>query len=106
MKHSRLEDMVKGWFVGSFSPAAYQTGVCEVAVKHYRAGDEEQEHYHKLATEITLILSGRVYMVNKEWSDGDIIVLNPGEATSFKAITDAINVVIKIPGAAGDKYLK
>ena len=105
MKHARLEDMVKGWFVGSFSPAAYQTGACEVAVKYYRSGDEEQEHYHKVATEITLILSGRVYMVNREWGEGDIVVLYPGEATGFKAITDTVNVVIKIPGATGDKYL-
>ena len=44
-------------------------------------------------------------MVDKVWKSGDIIVLEPGEATDFEAITDAINVVVKVPGALGDKYL-
>lgn len=106
MEHSRLEEMVKGWFVGGFSPSAYKTDSCEVAVKYYRAGDEESEHFHRVATEITLIISGRIYMVNRDWNPGDIIVLAPGEVSSFKAITDAVNVVVKIPGALGDKYFK
>jgi len=105
MKHFRLEDMVKGWFVGSFNPSAYQTEICEVAVKSYQAGDRESEHHHKVATEITLILSGTVFMLNREWKAGDIVVLNPGESTSFEAITDAVNIVVKIPGVTGDKYL-
>ena len=105
MNHARLDEMVRGWFVGSFSPTAYQTQVCEVAVKYYKAGDKEPSHYHKVATEITLVLSGRVRMVDQKWGPGDIIVLEPGEATSFEALTDAVNVVVKIPGALNDKFL-
>jgi hypothetical protein len=44
-------------------------------------------------------------MLNREWKAGDIVVLNPGESTSFEAITDAVNIVVKIPGVTGDKYL-
>ncbi|WP_244574626.1 hypothetical protein [Cohaesibacter sp. ES.047] len=101
----RLEDMVKGWFVGNFKPAAYQTTDCEVAVKTYRKGDKEKEHYHKMATEITLILNGRVRMCDAEWGDGDILVLEPRDATSFEALTDVTTVVVKHPGANDDKYL-
>jgi quercetin dioxygenase-like cupin family protein len=104
MKHDRLERMVKGWFVGAFQPTALSTSACEVAVKHYRAGDHDDEHYHKVATEITLVLSGQVKMLNKVWSDGDIITLSPGEATAFVALTDAITVVVKLPGVLDDKY--
>jgi len=104
MKHARLEDMVKGWFVGAFSPTALHTDACEVAVKHYKAGDQEGLHHHKVGTEVTVIVSGRVRMVGKEWGPGDVIVLAPGEATSFEALTDATNVVVKTPSAAGDKY--
>jgi quercetin dioxygenase-like cupin family protein len=104
MQHSRLEDMVKGWFVGSFSPAAYQTGACEVAVKYYQAGDIESEHFHKVATEVTLVLSGRVEMFGRVWMTGDIIIIEPGEKTNFIALTDAINVVVKVPGTLNDKY--
>lgn len=105
MNHAKLKDMVKGWFVGSFTPTAHKTDACEVAVKSYKAGDKESAHYHKIGTEITLILSGRVRMAGKEWGEGDIVILAPGESTDFEALTDAVNVVVKTPGAANDKFI-
>ncbi|GGP25438.1 cupin domain-containing protein [Silvimonas amylolytica] len=105
MQSARLEDMFKGWFVGAFKPTAFHTDQCEVAVKSYVAGEKEALHYHKVATEITLVLSGTVRMLDKEWHAGDIIVLQPGEATDFEALTDAVNVVVKTPGALNDKFL-
>ena len=104
MKHARYEQMLKGWFIGDFSPSAYLTQECEVAVKHYSAGQTELPHYHKVATEITLVLSGRVRMAGREWSAGDIIVLSPGEITDFEALVDTVNIVVKIPGVPDDKY--
>ena len=105
MNTGKLQDMFKGWFVGAFNPSLLRTDACEVAVKSYKAGDSEELHHHKVATEVTLILSGRVRMCGKEWGEGDIIVLEPGEATDFVALTDAVNVVVKTPGAKNDKYL-
>lgn len=105
MKHARLDDMTKGWFVGAFSPTVHATDACEVAVKHYKAGDKEGAHFHKIATEITLIVSGTVRMVGREFGAGDIVVMEPGDVTDFEALTDAINVVVKTPGALDDKYL-
>ena len=105
MNSAKLQDMVGGWFVGAFSPAALKTDSCEVAVKKYKAGAKEVAHYHEIATEITLILSGRVYMCDREWSDGDIIVLEPKDVAEFEAITDVVSVVVKVPGALNDKYL-
>jgi len=105
VKNFRLDDMTKGWFVGAFAPTAHATDSCEVAVKQYQAGDYEAAHYHKVATETTLVLSGRVRMAGREWGAGDIIVLAPGEVTDFEALTDAVNVVVKTPGALGDKFV-
>lgn len=105
MKHHRLENMIKGWFIGGFKPTAFSTKFCEVAVKYYKSGDIEQVHFHKIATEITLVLKGRIKMAGKTWSDGDIITLSPGEETDFEAFTDSITVVVKVPGALNDKYL-
>ena len=104
MKSARMESMVKGWFVGGFSPAALTTTACEVAVKTYRAGDNEGSHYHKEAIEVTVVLSGTVKMVGREWNSGDIVIVEPLEATDFLAISDAITVVVKVPGALNDKY--
>ena len=105
MKHITLDQMTKGWFVGPFLPTAYQTDACEVAVKQYKAGDKEAAHMHRVATEITVVLSGRIRMLNQEWGEGDILVLEPGEITDFEALTDCINVVVKTPGVLNDKFL-
>jgi hypothetical protein len=104
MEHYRLDHMTKGWFVGNFDPAAHRTSSCEVGFKFYRQGDKEAAHHHKIATEITLVASGRVRMCGRDWEAGDIIVLSPGENTSFEALTDATTVVVKTPGANNDKY--
>lgn len=101
----KLEDMVKGWFVGPFSPTCLKTSACEVAVKRYSAGDSEAAHYHKVATEVTVVVSGSVRMAGKTWHAGDIVVLEPGVPTDFEALTDAVSVVVKLPGTLNDKYL-
>jgi quercetin dioxygenase-like cupin family protein len=105
MQTRRLEDMVKGWFVGDFDPAVIRTDSVEVAVKRYHAGDVEAWHYHKVATEVTVVISGEVEMGGKRFGAGDIVVMEPGEGTDFRAITDAVNAVVKIPSAKDDKYL-
>ena len=105
MKHHRLDAMTKGWFVGDFAPAALRSPDVEVGVKHYAAGDNEAEHYHRVATELTLIVSGRVRMLGQSWGPGDIVTIEPGEATDFEAVTDAVTVVVKLPSILGDKYL-
>lgn len=105
MHTSNLSKMTKGWFVGNFSPTLYSTNDVEVAVKSYKAGEYESAHYHKIATEITVIVSGTVRMNGVEYSEGDIIVIEPNDATDFLAVTDAVNTVVKIPGANDDKYI-
>ena len=105
MKTARLDEMTKGWFVGNFSPTLYRTNDVEVAVKRYEAGAYDKKHYHKLATEITVVTKGTVRMNGVEYTEGDIIVMEPNEATDFHAVTDAENVVVKIPGANNDKYI-
>ena len=84
----------------------HATNDVEVAVKSYNAGDSEAWHYHKIGTEITVILQGEVQMDDKRFGPGDIIVLEPNEGIAFTAITDTVNVVVKIPGASNDKYLE
>jgi hypothetical protein len=105
VKHAKLAEMVKGWFVGDFNPVVLRTAGVEVAVKHYRAGDREDLHHHRVATEVTVIVSGSVRMLERIWSAGDIVVIEPGEATAFEALTDAVNVVVKLPGAKNDKFI-
>lgn len=104
MKVNHLSEMVKGWFVGGFTPNVVHTNAVEVAVKTYKAGDKESMHFHKLATEVTVIVSGHVRMSGRDFGPGDIVTLAPFEPTDFEAVTDVVNVVVKLPGASDDKY--
>ncbi|MBR1646491.1 MAG: hypothetical protein IJ685_06910 [Selenomonadaceae bacterium] len=105
MKSAKLTDMIRGWFVGNFEPTLYRTNDVEVAVKEYTAGEFEDAHYHKIATEITVVLDGKIEMAGKVWNAGDIVVIEPDDVSGFKALTAARLVVVKIPGANNDKYL-
>jgi quercetin dioxygenase-like cupin family protein len=104
MTHRRLSDMIGGWLVGDFEPSCLRTKACEVACKHYEAGASEAAHVHRIATEITLIASGRVTMNGRTFTSGDIVILEPGEATDFKALEQTTTVVVKLPSVIGDKY--
>ena len=105
MIYRRLSDMIGGWMVGDFDPTCLRTGACEVACKTYAAGDTEPAHVHRIATELTLIASGRVTMNGRTFETGDIIVLEPGEPTDFVAHEPTVTVVVKMPSVRGDKYL-
>lgn len=105
MERYKLDDMTRGWFVGDFTPTVLATRAAEVGIKHYRAGEREARHYHKIAQEITVIQSGRVQMNGVEYASGDIIVIKPMESTDFVVLEDTVTVVVKVPGAVDDKYL-
>lgn len=106
MQVFQLSDMKDGWIAGNFEPTLFKTQDFEVAVKNYKKGDYEKKHYHKIATEFTVIVYGEVEMNKVKYSAGQVIRLDPGEATDFFVLSDiAITTVLKVPGAAGDKYL-
>ena len=51
-----------------------------------------------------MVISGEVEMRGRQWEAGDIIVLEPGDASDFRACTPAVCVVVKTPSVIGDKY--
>ena len=106
MKVTSLDNMVRGWFVGNFEPTIIKTNDVEVAVKEYVKGEYEETHYHKLATELTVVVYGKVRMNNEIYGKGAIIVIEPGDVTDFEALEDTACAVVKYPGALNDKYME
>lgn len=104
MKSFKLDSMTRGWFVGDFQPTAFRTKGFEVCCRSYAQGDREGRHVHRIATELTLVVSGSVRMNGESFGAGDIVVLEPGEPTDFEAVTDTLTVVVKSPSAPDDKY--
>jgi len=105
MKLMKENKLFRGWFVGDFDPSIFKTKNCEVAVKRYKKGDYAEFHHHKFSTEITMIISGRVKMLDTIYTEGDIILIEPKEGTDFEALEDSINVVVKVPCVADDKCI-
>lgn len=105
MKTESIDNMKGGWFIGNFEPSLYKTNECEVAVKKYKSGDYETAHYHKIATEYTLIVKGKVRMFDQIFGEGTVVIAEPGDVTDFEALEATVNVVVKIPGANNDKYI-
>lgn len=100
-----LNEYFKGWFIGDFNPSILKTNDFEVGIKKYKKNDYEPHHHHKIATEITVIVAGKVIMNDIEYSEGDIIKIEPNESTDFKCLTDVTTVVIKTPCVKNDKYV-
>jgi frataxin-like iron-binding protein CyaY len=51
MTKTKLDDFIKGWIIGNFSPTLHATNQFEVAVKKYQSGEYEKRHFHKIAKE-------------------------------------------------------
>ena len=99
-----LTKFIKGWFIGDFIPTILNTSNFEVAVKRYKKDDYEKAHYHKVATEITVMAVGEAKMNGKHYKENDIIIIEPGDSADFLCLTDVVTVVVKIPSAKNDKF--
>jgi mannose-6-phosphate isomerase-like protein (cupin superfamily) len=106
MQIHKLSNFTKGWFIGDFEPSLFPNQDFEIAIKYYKAGDDELAHHHKVAVEYTVIAKGKVLMNGTEINEGEIVTIAPNEVTDFKVLEDTITVVVKLPSVKNDKYLQ
>jgi hypothetical protein len=105
MKLYNVNDFKGGWFIGDFEPSLLRTKDFEISVRHYKAGDEEDKHVHKIADEYTVVIVGIVEMNGVQYKPKDIVLIEKGEAVKFKVLTDAITIAVKVPSIIGDRYI-
>lgn len=105
MYSKKLSEMTRGWFVGDFEPSAYRTNDAEAGIRVLEKGYCEQAHYHRSAVKVIAILNGRIRMFNREWTEDDVVVFEPGggDITSIEALQDSQIVVLMLPGIKNDK---
>lgn len=103
MKRTKLSDCgQRGWFVGHFPTAVFETDKFEVC---YQQNERQQtaSHYHAHAHEITLLISGRSLVNGQLMESGDIFVLEPGEYSQIEYLELTEVVTIKTPSVPNDK---
>lgn len=105
MKTYKIDDFKLGWFVGDFSPAIINSPFVEVAYHTHKVGDKPVSHYHKLATEITVVVEGSLKINNKTFHEGDIFVIEPFEVSEAEILADCKLIVVKSPSIPKDKYI-
>jgi quercetin dioxygenase-like cupin family protein len=93
-----------GWFIGDFKPTAHSTKQFEVCYKTHAKGERWPTHYHKVATEINYMISGKMKIQGKTLAAGDVFILKPGEVADPVFLTDCRLIVAKVPSVKNDKY--
>lgn len=101
-KHS--ESGERGWFIGNFAGAVFQTADFECCWQANPAGKKDIPHYHLKATEIQLVVKGRMIINTEEFSVGDICILEPGEPYYAEYLEDTEVFAVKTPSVSNDKY--
>ena len=102
LRHSDTGE--RGWFIGNFDQAAVKTKVFEVCWQGNPAGAKDTPHFHKIITEVQLIIKGRMIINGVEFGPGDIYVSDPGEHYYGEYLEDTEVVAIKFPSIPTDKY--
>ena len=97
--------MFRGWVIGDFEPSLLKTQDFEVAILLHKKAEEWPAHYHKIATEYNILLSGTMSVCGKELVEGDTFTILPNEVAVPVFHEDCRIVCIKVPSLPDDKYL-
>jgi len=95
----------RGWFIGQFDKAVFNTDLFEAGLQTFKKGHYSPKHTHKIATEINLVISGKVRYGNQLLFAGDGIIYYPGDVCECYYLEDTVTMVIKTPGTLNDKYV-
>jgi hypothetical protein len=100
----KLSNMKGGWFIGDFEPSVARRRDFEVGYKLHRKGEVWPKHIHKIATETTVLLRGKMRIMGQILESGDIFIIYPNEIADPEFLEDCEVIIIKFPSVIGDKY--
>jgi quercetin dioxygenase-like cupin family protein len=105
MDVNNISEFTKGWIIGNFDPSLIKMREIEIGVKFFKKGEVELLHMQIVATEITIVIDGKIEMNGNRFSSGQVITIPPGEPADFLAITDGTLVCVKTPSIPEDKVV-
>lgn len=104
MKVHKITEFFRGWFIGNFNPSVLNTKDFEVGLLTHKQGEHWPKHYHALATEYNLLISGKMIIKQTNIEPGDIFIIEPNEIADPIFLEDCTVLCIKTPSVPGDKY--
>lgn len=105
MQVGKINDMFRGWVIGDFEPSLLRTKDFEVGILKHPKGEKWPAHYHKVATEYNILVSGSMKLCGIELVAGDTFILEPNEVADPTFHEDCTIVCIKVPSDTKDKYI-
>ena len=96
--------MTRGWFIGNFDPSILKTDLFEVGLLTHKKGEIWPRHYHIIATEYNLLISGSMTICGRTIEPGTIFVLEPNEVADPIFHEDCQVLCVKVPSVKADKY--
>ena len=96
--------MTRGWFIGNFDPSILKTDLFEVGLLTHKKGEIWPRHYHIIATEYNLLISGSMTICGRTIEPGTIFVLEPNEVADPIFHEDCRVLCVKVPSVKADKY--
>jgi len=104
MKCDKINNMVRGWFIGNFEPSFYKTSDFEVSYMRHSKGEYWAPHFHKESVEINYLIRGSMSVQGKLLSAGDLFMFEKGEIADPIFHEDVELIVVKVPSLPNDKY--
>lgn len=105
MKVGKLTDFFRGWVIGDFEPSLLKTKNFEVGILHHPKGEKWPKHYHKIATEFNILISGSMTLQDHNFVAGDVFILEPFDIADPIFHEDCTIVCVKVPSDTKDKYI-
>jgi quercetin dioxygenase-like cupin family protein len=104
MNIHKIKDFHRGWFIGNFDPSILKTKDFEVGLLTHKQGEQWPKHYHAIATEYNLLVSGKMIIKETTIEPGDIFIIEANEIADPVFLEDCTVLCVKVPSVPGDKY--
>jgi quercetin dioxygenase-like cupin family protein len=104
MKVGRIENFVRGWFIGDFEPSILRTKDFEVGLLFHAKGEHHKAHYHALSDEYNVLIEGDMTIQGERYVTGDVFIIHKGVVADPIFHEDCKLIVVKIPSIPSDKF--
>jgi len=104
VKKNHLDNMVRGWCIGNFTPSIFKTDLFEVGYLKHPKDQIWPAHVHKISDEYNILIKGKMTINNETINQGEIFIIPKNMLTTAKFLEDCEVLCIKVPSLPKDKY--
>jgi len=100
-----IRNYTRGWLIGDFEPNIKRVSEYEIGLLTHKKNEQWGFHYHRVAIEINVLVSGKMIINNQPIYAGDIFVFEPNVIACPIFSEECKIICIKIPSRPSDKYI-